>query len=178
MSSTNCNLFHIHLPRQQCQLLRGMDALIPLMNCNFIAYTSAQAITRLNYPGPRTHLCPWLIALLRIFRSSHNLIWRLLSEAWEGYRRVYLTKSQTKVLLLYGMWRVLMLKRYSVYGGSHNTVNRMARRRRKILDILQLKHGGFTRFGHALVPGTLILRPQILKIFACGANFLNFFQKP
>ena len=54
----------------------------------------------------------------------------------------------------------------------------MARRRLKILDILQLKHGEFTRFGHDLVPGTLILRPQILKIFACGANFLFFFQKP
>ena len=39
------------------------------------------------------------------------------------------TKSQTKVLFLYGMRRVLMLKRYSAYGGSHN---RMARRRRKI----------------------------------------------
>ena len=79
------------------------------------------------------------------------------------------------MLFLYGIRRVLMLKRYSAYGGSHN---RVARRRRKNLEILQFKHGEFTRFGHDLVLGTLILRPEILKIFACGANFLIFFQKP
>ena len=36
MSSTNCSLFHLHLPRQQCQLLRGMDARMPLVNCNLL----------------------------------------------------------------------------------------------------------------------------------------------
>ena len=55
-----------------------MDAFMPLVNCNFIACTPAQAITGVNYWVVRTRVCPWLIAFLCIFHSSRNLIWGLL----------------------------------------------------------------------------------------------------
>ena len=45
-------------------------------------------------------------------------------------------------------------------------------------EIIRFKHADFTRFRRDLALRTLILRPQILKIFACGANSLNFFQNP
>ena len=78
MSLTNCFWFNVHLPRQRCQLLRGMDAFMTLVNCNFIACTPAQAITGVNYWVVRTRVCPWLIAFLCIFHSSRNSIWGLL----------------------------------------------------------------------------------------------------
>ena len=58
-----------------------------------------------------------------------------------------------------------------------NCIFRYARRRRIFLEILWFNHDLFTLFRCDLATRTVILRPQILKILACGAQnplFPNF----
>ena len=169
---------------------------------NLIPGVAARGLDKsINYWGVQTRRCPCknamsLYALWKPITERHERVavhakiifdhrYRVLTVLWKPFTERYKRVAVHAKMLFWPSSMTLSKRqwiagRYNVHiaAACGNSDRGVARRRLKFLEILQFKHGEFTWFGHDLAPRTLILRLQTLKIFACGANFLIFFQKP